>query len=145
MKLTVNQNVRILHIPCIAPHPMNPTIVVIVVMSKVIHVRSKYPWEKIWSLISFFFFLDYYKLNRLYKALALQKQTNHGPRMSKGSHQRRVPRHMHHQAQEVIPTEYSTSPPTPTPANIDRLSPFYTQQAFLPIPTTATGSRKSKY
>lgn len=95
--------------------------------------------------MDFFFFLDYYKLNRLYKALALQKHTGHGNRTGKGSHNRRVPHHMYYQPQETIPTDFSTSPPTPTPANIDRLSPFYTQQAFLPIPTTATGGRKSKY
>lgn len=93
-----------------------------------------------------FFFLDYYKLNRLQKALALQKHTGHGHRMGKNSHHRRVPHQMYYQVQETIPTDFSTSPPTPTPANIDRLSPFYTQQAFLPIPTTTTGSsRKSKY
>lgn len=49
------------------------------------------------------------------------------------------------QQQENIPTSFSTSPPTPTPMNIDRLAPFYAQQSFVPIPTTATGSRKSKY
>jgi hypothetical protein len=95
------------------------------------------------------FFIDYYKLNRLYKALALQKFSTNTPRMGKVPHGRRVPHHIYHQQQQQqedsIPTSFSTSPPTPTPMNIDRLAPFYAQQSFLPISTTATGSRKSKY
>jgi hypothetical protein len=92
----------------------------------------------------------YYKLNRLYKALALQKVSSNTPRTGKVPHHRRGPNHMYHhqpqqQQQDSIPTSFSTSPPTPTPLNIDRLAPFYAQQSFFPIPTTATGSRKSKY
>ena len=99
-------------------------------------------------LISFVFFLDYYKLNRLYKALALQKHSPNVPRMNKVPRHQRVPNGVYRQQQqqkEIIPNSFSTSPPTPTPMNIDRLAPFYAQQSHLPIPMTATGSRKSKY
>ena len=68
--------------------------------------------------------------------------------MGKNPHHRRVPNHIYRQQQQqqnIIPTDFSSSPPTPTPMNIDRLGPFYAQQSFMSIPTTATGSRKSKY
>ncbi|UJR21770.1 hypothetical protein I4U23_024845 [Adineta vaga] len=84
----------------------------------------------------------YYKLNRLYKALALQKHSPNGHPTGKNPHQRRV---LHQQQQNHIPAFSSASPPTPTPMNIDRLAPFYTHQTFFPISTTATGNRKSKY
>jgi len=106
---------------------------------------------KIIKYIYIISFIDYYKLNRLYKALALQKNSTNTNRMGKVPHNRRVPNHIYRQQQlqqqqqEIIPTSFSTSPPTPTPMNIDRLAPFYAQQSFLPISTTATGSRKSKY
>ena len=89
-----------------------------------------------------FFFIDYYKLNRLYKALALQKYNTNTP--GKIPHNRRVPHHIYQQ-QNHIPSFSPGSPPTPTPMNIDRLAPFYAQQSFVPISTTAIGSRKSKY
>jgi hypothetical protein len=91
----------------------------------------------------FSFFIDYYKLNRLYKALALQKHSVNAPPMGKNSHPRRLPNHIYQQ-QNIIPS-LSTSPTTPTPMNIDRLAPFYVQPAYLPIPATVTSSRKSKY
>jgi hypothetical protein len=86
-------------------------------------------------------------LNRLYKALSLQKQTGRAPRMNKIPRHQRAPQPhpAYYQQNDTIPTDFSSSPPTPTPMNIDRLAPFYAQQAFLPIPTTASGSRKSKY
>jgi hypothetical protein len=69
--------------------------------------------------------------------------------MGKNPHHRRVPNHVYRQQQQqqqnIIPSTFSTSPPTPTPMNIDRLAPFYAQQSFMAIPTTATGSRNSKY
>jgi hypothetical protein len=65
--------------------------------------------------------------------------------MNKVPHSRRVSNRVYYQQPDIVPTNLSASPPTPTPMNIDRLAPFYAQQSFLPIPTTATGSRKSKY
>jgi hypothetical protein len=92
------------------------------------------------------FSIDYYKLNRLYKALAVQKHSVNPHRMGKVPQNRRAPNYIYQQQQQdVIPSSFSTSPPTPTPMNIDRLAPFYAQQSFLPTSTTAIGSRKSKY
>jgi hypothetical protein len=88
---------------------------------------------------------EYYKLNRLYKALAVQKHSVNPHRMGKVPQNRRAPNYIYQQQQDVIPSSFSTSPPTPTPMNIDRLAPFYAQQSFLPTSTTAIGSRKSKY
>jgi hypothetical protein len=66
--------------------------------------------------------------------------------MGRNPHHRRIPpNHIYHQQQQDIIPSFSTSPPTPTPLNIDDLAPFYAQQSFLPIPTAATGGRKSKY
>ena len=120
---------------------------------------ESFPCKK-FSLVKFFliYLIDYYKLNRLYKALALQKlsvNTNqmgkvaHNPAVS--HHQRRIPHHQYQQQQHNnttnIPSSLSTSPPTPTPMNINQFaSPFHTQQsAYLPMPTSVTDSRKSKY
>jgi hypothetical protein len=109
--------------------------------------------------------IDYYKLNRLYKALAIQKLshpmgkvTHHSPATNNHHHQRRLPAHHQYQQQQqqqnnnntnIIPSSspsLSSSPPTPTPMNINQFSPFYTQQSsYLPMPTTVTDSRKSKY
>lgn len=76
----------------------------------------------------------YYKLNRLNRLLAFQKQTpNHIPRMNK-NHHRRFPNHRQHE-KDIL----STSPPTPTPMNIDQLAHIYAQQSIL------TSNRKSKY
>lgn len=55
----------------------------------------------------------YYKLNRLYRALAVQKHNVNGSLMSKGPNSRRTSRTMHY-----TPKAHSSSPPTPTPANI---------------------------
>ncbi|CAM4745689.1 unnamed protein product [Rotaria magnacalcarata] len=101
----------------------------------------------------------YYKLNRLYKALAIQKfsaNTNTNgkitPNPSLSQHHRRLPHQYHNQPQyknfnnnnNMIPSSLSASPPTPTPMNINQLSPFYVQQAsYLPMSTTVTDSRKS--
>jgi hypothetical protein len=102
----------------------------------------------------------YYKLNRLYKALALQKLSLNTNQMGKVAHnppvshqQRRVPHHQYQQQQNYnnnttsIPSSLSTSPPTPTPMNINQFtSPFHTPQpSYLPMPTTVIDSRKSKY
>jgi hypothetical protein len=98
----------------------------------------------------------YYKLNRLYKALAIQKFNTGAPQpMGKVPHyptapyhHRRVPYHHQQQQQQqqnVIPACLSNSPPTPTPMNINQLAPFYVQQTYLPVPTTVTDGRKSKY
>ncbi len=106
--------------------------------------------------------IDYYKLNRLYKALAIQKlshpmgKVTHNPSVTQHHHQRRIPPHHHYQQQQqqqnnnnnIIPSSssLSASPPTPTPMNINQLAPFYAQQSsYLPMPTTVTDSRKSKY
>lgn len=117
--------------------------------------------------------VDYYKLNRLYKALAIQKLQHPMGKVANNSpathHHRRLPMPHHHQAQQqphhhyqqqqqpanhhhnnnsAIPssTMLSSSPPTPTPMNIDQFTPFYAQQSsFLPMPTTVPDSRKSKY
>lgn len=117
------------------------------------------------------FAIDYYKLNRLYKALAIQKLSHPMGKVAHNSpathHHRRLPmpphyqaqqqQHHHHQQQQpannhhhnnTIPssTMLSSSPPTPTPMNIDQFTPFYAQQSsFLPMPTTVPDSRKSKY
>ena len=116
------------------------------------------------------FLVDYYKLNRLYKALAIQKLSNNGSPTGKFAnhssathHQRRrVPQQHYQNFQQpqqqqqqqhlmnpIIPSSTSTlssSPPTPTPMNINQFSPFYTQQSsYLPISTAVTDSRKSKY
>jgi hypothetical protein len=133
---------------------MNHLIVVIVVMLKVFHVR--FFIILFCLLISF---IDYYKLNRLYKALALQKLSTNTNSTGKVSNnpptthhqQRRMPQHQRYQQQQNnnnIPSSssLSTSPPTPTPMNINQFTPFYTQQSsYLPMPTTVTDSRKSKY
>ncbi|CAF1125609.1 unnamed protein product [Rotaria sordida] len=87
----------------------------------------------------------YYKLNRLYKALALQKYNENGQLIRKVPHHRRVPYPMHQQQQFMIPSLFSTSPPTPTPMNIDQLAPFYENPSLYPITTGVVGSRKSKY
>lgn len=114
----------------------------------------------------------YYKLNRLYKALAIQKlshpmgKTSQNPSTTNNNNhhhyqQRRLPAHHQHRQQQQqqqqqrninhnIPpsssTDLSSSPPTPTPMNINQFSPFYAQQSsYLPMPTTVTDSRKSKY
>ncbi|CAF3244820.1 unnamed protein product [Rotaria socialis] len=88
----------------------------------------------------------YYKLNRLYKALAIQKCGPNPSAVRKTQHTRRVPRHIYQQQQTIImPTNFSTSPTTPTPMNIDQLAPFYEEPPFYPISTGAIGSRKSKY
>ncbi|CAF0735369.1 unnamed protein product [Rotaria sordida] len=102
----------------------------------------------------------YYKLNRLYKALAIQKlstntnpmgKTTYNPSISH-HHHRRIQNHYYNQQQQrnnnnnnnIIPTSFSASPPTPTPMNINQLSPFGVQQSsYLPISTTVTDSRKS--
>ena len=113
--------------------------------------------------------LDYYKLNRLYKALAIQKLSNtsptgKGPQNSPVPHQhhrRAAHQNYHHQQQQqqqqrqqqqplnpsfAIPSSLSVSPPTPTPMNINQVAPFYAQAAsFLPMPTTVVDGRKSKY
>ncbi len=91
-----------------------------------------------------FFFIDYYKLNRLYKALAVQKYNINST--GKVPQQRRAPHHnIYQQQQNRNPSFSPSSPPTPTPMNIDRLAPFYAQPSFFPISATAVGSRKSKY
>ncbi|CAF0831164.1 unnamed protein product [Rotaria sp. Silwood1] len=107
----------------------------------------------------------YYKLNRLYKALAIQKlsiNTNPMGKMtynpSTSHHHRRMPHNYHNQQQQkmnnnnnnnnnnIIPSSLSTSPPTPTPMNINQLSPYFVQQSsYLPISTSVIDSRKSKY
>ncbi|UJR27737.1 hypothetical protein I4U23_009014 [Adineta vaga] len=104
----------------------------------------------------------YYKLNRLYKALAIQKFSNNGTPIGKTTsnspvthhHRRRIPQQQHYQQfqqqQQTIPiipsSTLSSSPPTPTPMNINQFAPYYTQQSsFLPMPTTVTDGRKSKY
>jgi hypothetical protein len=110
----------------------------------------------------------YYKLNRLYKALAIQKLSHPNGKTTHNSpvnhhHQRRLPTNhqQYHQAQQHqqqqiqqnntnnnIPSSssLSSSPPTPTPMNINQFTPFYAQQSsYLPMPTTVTDSRKSKY
>ena len=118
--------------------------------------------------------LDYYKLNRLYKALAIQKLSlNNGPPTRGAHHQRRAPgagghgyghHHPHHPHYHPQPpphalathhvhpsanipsTSLSSSPPTPTPMNINQLTPFYPGQSpFLPMPTPISDSRKSKF
>jgi len=120
----------------------------------------------------------YYKLNRLYKALAIQKLSMNNVPTSRGGHsqrrqqgagyahgypqqqQQQQHQHQHHQnphphatnAHHVYPNgnipspNLSSSPPTPTPMNINQFSPFYAGQSpFLPMPTTISDSRKSKY
>ncbi|CAF4688861.1 unnamed protein product, partial [Rotaria socialis] len=75
------------------------------------------------------------------------------PNPSISQHHRRLPHQYQNQPQyknfnnhNMIPSSLSASPPTPTPMNINQLSPFYVQQAsYLPMSTTATDSRKSKY
>jgi hypothetical protein len=113
------------------------------------------------------FTIDYYKLNRLYKALAIQKLQHPMGKAANNSpvnhhHQRRLPTNHHHYQQQqqqqtqqnnnnnnnIIPSSssLSSSPPTPTPMNINQFTPFYAQQSsYLPMPTTVTDSRKSKY
>ena len=76
----------------------------------------------------------YYKLNHLNRMLAMQKHAqNRGPRMGK-SHHRRQPNHRQ-QEKEIL----SSSPPTPTPLNIDQVAHFYNQ------PAISASNRKSKY
>ncbi|CAF0807918.1 unnamed protein product [Adineta ricciae] len=88
----------------------------------------------------------YYKLNRLQRALDLQKFSVNTRQPSKSSHHRRMTQQMYQQIQHNhIPAFSSASPPTPTPLNINHLTSFYAHQAFLPISTPATGNRKSKY
>jgi len=105
----------------------------------------------------------YYKLNRLNKALAIQKLSHPMGKVTHnspvGHHQRRLFGHQYHQQQQqhhhhqqnnnnIIPSSVSlsASPPTPTPMNINQFSPFYNPQStYLPMPTTVTDSRKSKY
>lgn len=120
--------------------------------------------------------LDYYKLNRLYKALAIQKLSTNNVPTSRGGHSQRRPQpagyahgyqqqqqqNHHHYHQNSHPhaaptyhghpngnipsTNLSSSPPTPTPMNINQFSPFYAGQSpFLPMSTTISDSRKSKY
>lgn len=145
---------------CTAPPRMNHRTAATVVMSKVFHVRSLFlssePLDRL-----LFSSLDYYKLNRLYKALAIQKLSSNGnpvgrgatssPMSQQGHQARRPPQHQYPHAHQqhsnpAIPSSLSTSPPTPTPMNINQLSPFYSQQSsYLPMPTTITDSRKSKY
>jgi len=164
MEIIFNQIDRIHHIQFIVQHQMNHQIVAIVVMSKVFLVRLLLYILKLLNFI----LIDYYKLNRLYKALAIQKLQHPMGKMSPNvsanyhQHPRRLPAHNqykpHHQQQKQqqqhatnynIPTsstDLSSSPPTPTPMNINQLSPFYAQQSsYLPMPTTVTDSRKSKY
>jgi hypothetical protein len=130
-------------------------------MLKVFHVRVFYYFS--FRLEFIYVFLDYYKLNRLYKALAIQKFSGnsnptgkgpHNPAVSQPHHNRRIPHYQYQQQQQQhstnntnnIPSALSSSPPTPTPMNINQFSPFYTQQSpYLPMPTTVTDSRKSKY
>ena len=114
--------------------------------------------------IHLYFSIDYYKLNRLYKALAIQKLSGNNNPVGKVPHNspvchhnqhRRIPHHQNQQQQQQqqinnnntsIPSTLSSSPPTPTPMNINQFSPFYTQQSsYLPMPTTVIDSRKSKY
>ncbi len=65
--------------------------------------------------------------------------------MNKVPHSRRVSNRVYYQQPDIVPTNLSASPPTPTPMNIDHVAPYYAQQAFLPISTIAAGSRISKY
>lgn len=77
------------------------------------------------------FELDYYKLNRLQKALAFQqhqnKKPNTGPRPSRSFTQK--------QHKKVMPQffERSQSPPTPTPANIDQWAQYYRKPSYIPM------------
>lgn len=129
-------------------------------MLRVIHVRKKF--HLYFKLFNNSKFLDYYKLNRLYNALAIQKisapttptgRVTYNPSVSH-HHRRRLINHFHNQHHQTIPNNnnnsipspLSASPPTPTPMNINQLSPFYVQQSsYLPMSTTVTDSRKSKY
>ncbi|CAF3642542.1 unnamed protein product [Rotaria sp. Silwood1] len=86
----------------------------------------------------------YYKLNRLYKALALQKTSANPQSIRKVPNHRRVPPHIYQQ-QFRTSSPFSMSPPTPTPMNIDQFTPFYEDQSLYPISTGVIGNRKSKY
>ena len=104
---------------------MNHLTVVIVVMSKVIHVSVEK--EMICGILLTFLFdfsIDYYKLNRLNRALAMQRITGN-KNVSKNPHPRRPPR-QHHVVYRP------TSPPTPTPHNIDQLAAFYQRSLYMP-------------
>lgn len=105
--------------------------------------------EKLFLLIYIFIFIDYYKLNRLQKALALQKFSLGQQAVRKNPHHRRVPRHVLQQQQQqqqvVFPPAFSTSPPTPTPMNIDQLAPFYDDPALFTRGTALSNGRVSKY
>lgn len=117
------------------------------------------------------FNIDYYKLNRLYKALAIQKLSMTGvpigksPTHSPVVHHRRTnfvsqqqqyqqyPQqqfYQHgHQKMNHIPntvSPLSNSPPTPTPMNINQLSPFYNQaSSYLSMSTVINEGRNAKY
>lgn len=71
----------------------------------------------------------YYKLNRLNKALALQRYTFNKNMTGRHPHPRRASR-------QYYPVNRPTSPPTPTPMNIDQLSTLYHQQMYIPQGTT---------
>lgn len=73
---------------------------------------------------SFRLIVDYYKLNRLNRALAMQR-TSGNKNTGKPPHSRRPPR-QHHVVYRP------TSPPTPTPHNIDQLAAFYQHSLYMP-------------
>lgn len=66
----------------------------------------------------------YYKLNRLNRALAMQRITGN-KNVGKNPHPRRPPR-QHHVVYRPA------SPPTPTPHNIDQLAAFYQRSLYMP-------------
>ena len=66
--------------------------------------------------------------------------------MRKVPHHRRLPHHIYQQLQQNTNQSYpSTSPPTPTPMNIDKLAHFLYENTFSPIPTTTISHKRSKY
>ena len=105
MEMVFNQIDRIHLIQCIVQHPMNHRIAVTVDMSKVFHVRFFFLHVLIIRIACFvlLIMIDYYKLNRLYKALAIQKLSHPMGKATHNSpvthHQRRLPTPHHHQAQ----------------------------------------------
>ena len=96
-------------------------------------------------MVFLFCFIDYYKLNRLYKALAFQKLTENAHLMRKIPHRRTTPYYNYQEQQKhTIPSYFSTSPTTPTPMNIDQLTHCLEEQTLYPISTTTSSSRKFK-
>jgi hypothetical protein len=91
-----------------------------------------------------FLHLDYYKLNQLNEMLAMQKRNIQKHPMSKVSTSRRTSRFTHQYHHQSL--FRSSSPPTPTPMNINLLASYYTQQAHskkasMPV----VGSHKCNY